>query len=108
MKNKTLKTFMQLDPDFENKNKGVGIKSTEVCVWEMETETERKDGEEGNSGRKTRAWMWGEEQSAPVCGLGKGGNGRRPSGGPEARGTRDQRFPSSVKSDVCSRPMGEK
>lgn len=52
--------------------------------------------------------MWGEEQSAPVCGLGKGENGHRPSGGPEARGTRDQRFPSSVKSDVCSRPMGEK
>ena len=43
MKNRTLKTFIQLVRDFENKNKGVGVKSTEVCVWETETETERTD-----------------------------------------------------------------
>ena len=107
MKNKTLKTFIQLDRDFENKNKGVGIKSTEVCVWE--TETEREKGQIGREfWQEDKGLMWGEEQSAPVCGLGKGENGRRPSGGPEARGTRDQRFPRSVKSDVCSHPMGEK
>ena len=52
--------------------------------------------------------MWGGEQSAPIRGLGRGENGCSPSGGPEARSTRDQRLPSSVKSDVCSRPVGEK
>ena len=52
--------------------------------------------------------MWGGEQSAPIRGLGREENGCSPSGGPEARSTRDQRLPSSVKSDVCSRPVGEK